>query len=523
MTQTHRWSLAVVRGREVGRVYALPEGETLIGNFLKGAAGLDLAAQEGTTPRRMEARHAAITLSGHELAIRDLETPGGTFVNQRRLLSGQALRLKAGDVIQLGGVQLRVANLNTVPEPAPAPAHSIQTTAPSRQARSDPAASPNSRPLAPQAAPAPGQVVRGAGQSSPSAGGRLSIAFALAGGPSCRTWDDFLVLAAQRWNDLRDELTSGRLADFLRKIQRVDLLPRAQAGRSADEQLDDWLARLPATRSSAPELDVHPEVLTVRAVAGGGITRQSLRVTNIGYRLLRCTARVEPPGTGWLRLRPEHDGRPFFTIEQTDLPIELEIPDVVEQPLAAEIVLDSNGGVRRVGVRVERPIGIAPPVEPTSDPALPESADWARSLAPRVSRVSNGARFLGAIAGTLGLRAVAVVSNVLPPGGGSSFTEAKLSSLALIFGVTGIVFGALLGRRQGDSRDVFAAGFAAGASGLFAAAVVYALIRSVEWPLGAWSTSPAAIGVLWAAIGAGLAAISIRVIPYRPEPPESTA
>jgi hypothetical protein len=79
-----------------------------------------------------------------------------------------------------------------------------------------------------------------------------------------------------------------------------------------------------------------------------------------------------------------------------------------------------------------------------------------------------------------------------------------------------------LGRRQGDTRDVFAAGFAGGACGVFAAAVAYALIRTVEWPLGAWSTSAAAIGVLWTAIGAALAAISMRLIPYRPEPPEGT-
>src|SRR5207248_9867838 len=134
------------------------------------------------------------------------------------------------------------------------------------------------------------------------------------------------------------------------------LVPRLEKARSLDEQLDEWLARLPVTRSSAPELDVHPEVLNVRAGGGGGVTRQALRVSNVGYRLLRCTARVEPAGTSWIRLHPEHDGHPFFTIEQTDLPIELEIPEVLDRPLCAAIVLDSNGGTRRVGVRIERPV-----------------------------------------------------------------------------------------------------------------------------------------------------------------------
>src|SRR6516162_7109519 len=102
------WSLAVVRGRDVGRAYALAAGETILGNALDGQSGLDLSDQEGGSPRRMAARHAAITLTGQEPAIRDLDSPGGTFVNRQRLLAGQSRRLQAGDVIQLGGVQLRL-------------------------------------------------------------------------------------------------------------------------------------------------------------------------------------------------------------------------------------------------------------------------------------------------------------------------------------------------------------------------------------------------------------------------------
>ena len=118
---------------------------------------------------------------------------------------------------------------------------------------------------------------------------------------------------------LRDELTSGRLAHYLTRIQRSDLVPGPPAGRSPDDQLDDWLARLPVAHSSAPELDVHPETMLVKTAAGGGITRQTIRVTNVGYRLLKCTAKVDPPGTRWLRLTPEQDSRPFLTIDQTEL------------------------------------------------------------------------------------------------------------------------------------------------------------------------------------------------------------
>ncbi len=101
-------SLEVVRGCDVGHSYALEQGEMILGNALGGERGIDLQNQEGNTPRRMAGRHATLSHTGEVLTIRDLDSPGGTFVNQQRLLSGQARRLQAGDVIQLGGVQLKV-------------------------------------------------------------------------------------------------------------------------------------------------------------------------------------------------------------------------------------------------------------------------------------------------------------------------------------------------------------------------------------------------------------------------------
>src|SRR4051794_38918859 len=96
--QTGRWMLEIIRGRDVGRTFALDRGETVAGNALNGQRGIDLLDQEGNSPRRMAARHAAFACSGHELSIQDLESPGGTFVNQQRLLSGQSRKLSPGDV-----------------------------------------------------------------------------------------------------------------------------------------------------------------------------------------------------------------------------------------------------------------------------------------------------------------------------------------------------------------------------------------------------------------------------------------
>ena len=46
-TQQKPWSLEVVRGRDVGRIFSLSADETVLGNGLNGEPGLDLSDQEG--------------------------------------------------------------------------------------------------------------------------------------------------------------------------------------------------------------------------------------------------------------------------------------------------------------------------------------------------------------------------------------------------------------------------------------------------------------------------------------------
>ncbi len=215
-TQSSPWSLVVVRGREVGRVYLVNAGEIVVGNALNGKPGLDLADQEGSAPRRMAARHAALTCTNKEITIQDLETPGGTFVNRERLLSSRPRRLEPGDVIQLGGVQLRVERNTSVPSAAPVVSGKAQ------EAKRAPAVAGTG--------PTP-TTSQPAATTHAAPAGRLPIPFSMAGGASCRTWDDFLVLAAQHWGALRDELTSGRLAEYLGRIQRLDLVPRRDKNR----------------------------------------------------------------------------------------------------------------------------------------------------------------------------------------------------------------------------------------------------------------------------------------------------
>jgi FHA domain len=495
------WSLEVVRGRQAGTVYRLRPGETVIGNALDGQPGVDLKDQEGSSPRRMAGRHAAIVSTGGELVIRDLESPGGTFVNRQRLLAGQSRRLEAGDLIQLASVQLAVK-----------PVKAELAASPTRAVAPSPA--PPARPAAP---PVSAGVSQGAPSSGPGghprtpASPRLAIPFTLSGGPVCRSWDDFLVLAAQNWQALCDELTSGRLSDYIRKAQRPDLLPRLEKARSADDQLDDWLGRLPTTKPSGPELDVHPQSLFVQAVAGGGLTRQTLRMTNIGYRLLRSTARVEPAGAHWLRLPAEFNGGSFATIDQTDLTVELDVPETLVVPLEASILIESNGGTRRVPVRIER--AEVPPESP--DAAVPEGFQRSLSqmaLGEKFAETRPGVRVLVGAGGAILLRLIVLIVGLVLHGA----ADVRLSSVAFSLVGAGAAAATWLALRRGDQRDAPAAALAGGLLGLLASALGFAVIQSVEHFLGAWSTRFWAVGLLWGTMGALAALASNYLIPHRP-------
>jgi hypothetical protein len=339
----------------------------------------------------------------------------------------------------------------------------------------------------------------------------------MAGGGQCRTWDDFLVVSAQSWNQVRDELVSGRIAEYLRRIQRLDLIPYAAPDRSPDDRLDEWLARLPATQSSAPELDVHPETLLVQAKMGGGVSRLSLRITNVGFRLLRSSIRIEPAEARWVKLLAGADGRAFQTIDQTEIPVELALPETIDRVLRALIVIESNGGMRRVEVRIERPPDPLLVSESASGAAVSEISLLAKQLSRRLTRVRPLFRIIACCIVAVGLRFLVALLNALPFGGaGKSLAEARISSVALISVAVGVLAGLMLARSRGDRRDFLSAGLAGGVLGLLASAPWFSILQSAERVLGSWSSSLSALLLLWGFVGASLALISTIVIPHRP-------
>jgi hypothetical protein len=504
------WFLETVRGREAGRVYLLARGETILGNALDGGPGLDLAHQEGESPRRMAARQAQLELGAQGLCVRDLDSPGGTFINRQRLLPGQSRSLQPGDVIQLGGVQLKVVAGEAKKPPAPPlpPGEGARRAGEGQRAASTVAGEGAQRARE-------GQRTARAPASKP---GPLTAVFTLATGARCRSWDDFLTVAAQRWPALRDELVSGRLAAFLASIGRTEMAPRADTPGTPDERLDTWLSTLPTTRPSRPELDVHPPAIKLRATPGGGMMRSSVRITNTGYRLLRTKVRVEPASTTWLRLPAGLGQAPIVTVDQTDLPLEISIPEIFTETPVAAIVLESNGGLRQVEVRLERPAAVE--VHPDA-PTVVQSARGPK-LRDLLERQSIGVRLVAWSLGALLVRALVVASSLaVRPATGEA--RPPLRALALILSLAGIMAAVRFALRHGAVRDAPAVGFAGGVLGVLAASLVVAACRTIEPILGpALAGSPLAVCLAWGALGAILAGVSAVVVPPRLDREEST-
>jgi hypothetical protein len=215
---------------------------------------------------------------------------------------------------------------------------------------------------------------------------------------------------------------------------------------------------------------------------------------------------------------PPFDGRPFVTIEQTDIPVEITVPEGSFGPLAAEVVLESNGGTRRVPVRLGRPA--QPPTMPdaAAGPSGPAIWDLVETVATRLRRLAPMVRIAAAIAAALAFRALVLVTSAIPLGPPASrITEPRLPALAVAFAAVAIVIGLWRGwRRTGaGAAEAAASGIAAGMLGIPAAAVVHAVVRTVERPLGDWSASLWAPALTWALIGGVLAGLSCLVVPYR--------
>jgi hypothetical protein len=441
----------------------------------------------------MAARQARLEARGGGLVLRDLESLGGTFVNRRRLLPDQDQPLKDGDLIQLGGVQLRIGIADANPE-------SPRTGPRSEQV---PASVASVRPRS----PTPPSAVPPSPRSTSAA---TPLAFTLGSGSVCRDWDDFLTVSAQRWREMREELTSGRLAAYLISTGRAGLAPRADAAGSPDERLDAWLGALPVTRPARPELDVHPRTLAIRGTPGARV-RRSFRVANVGLRLLKSRVRLESADSTWIRIPAEY-GREFPTVEETEVPVEIAVPDRLDGPQSASIVVESNGGSARLSISIEP--ARAGTEEPAGGPgAIQPGSGFVGLLGDRAAGWLGGrnarARLIGGgIAGIVFRMGIGLASGLSG--------VALLPGPAAVLSLAGALAGGSWAGRRGGPFDAPAGAFAGGFAGLIAAAVAVAMCQAIEPILGVrGSQSLPAVTALWGALGAAIGGASLLVVPAR--------
>ena len=483
LTPLGPWTLEVVRGARVGQRYPVAVGALVLGSGTAGANGervLSLVDQEGQSPRKMATRHVILEVKADGLSLTDLDTPGGTFVNNRRLLPGKAGSLAEGDVIQLGAVQLRLSR--AVGPSAPAP----------------PSPTPPPRPPA-EFAPIVSNFLY-----------RTS-----AGGATCRTWDDFLPLSAQKWDELRDDLIGGKLAGFVGSVGRPDLAPRPHRGSpttaEADELLEDWLGRLPTRTPAAPELDVHPPRLVVIVPSGGVTVARKLQISNVGYGLLRANVRVEGASGVTLTLGKDFADREITVRDSVAVGFEITVPDPFDNPVTAHLVVHGAGEERRVTVRVERKTAATDSL-PT-DPGLDATATPG-PLA-RFRELSVGKRVT--IAALVGLAARLLVGVAGGAIGEDSLLASgpdvpRLGGVVLAFGATGAGLGGWWLARQAGRGDVASGSVAGAGLGALLASAAVALCRVVEPTLGSLAANPLVVFGFWGVV-AGLLALLVPAAP----------
>jgi hypothetical protein len=103
-----RPKLVVLRGLRIDMEYPVYEGRNTIGRFADKPVDIDLMNQESVEQIWCSRQHAVITCESGTVAVEDLNSLNGTWVNGVRIHPGQRRPLKPGDVLQIGTVQMKL-------------------------------------------------------------------------------------------------------------------------------------------------------------------------------------------------------------------------------------------------------------------------------------------------------------------------------------------------------------------------------------------------------------------------------
>jgi FHA domain len=100
--------LLVLRGQKRNVEYPIYEGLNFVGRADDKPVDIDLEDQEPPDRVWCSRQHACISFEADQLAIEDLNSANGTYVNRARIYPGQKRNLVPNDIVQIGNVQLKV-------------------------------------------------------------------------------------------------------------------------------------------------------------------------------------------------------------------------------------------------------------------------------------------------------------------------------------------------------------------------------------------------------------------------------
>jgi hypothetical protein len=100
--------LVCIRGVRLGVEYPVYEGENFIGRSDEQPVDIDLDDQERPDNIWSSRQHAVVRFENGLLSVEDLKSANHTYVNRAKAEPGTKMPLKVGDVIQIGGIHLKV-------------------------------------------------------------------------------------------------------------------------------------------------------------------------------------------------------------------------------------------------------------------------------------------------------------------------------------------------------------------------------------------------------------------------------
>ncbi len=107
-TKLRKPRLLVLRGERIDVQFTIYPGKNYIGRSDDKPVDIDLENQEPADRIWSSRQHAMIHFETGQIAIEDLGSLNGTFVNRARISPNQPKLLQENDVVQIGTVQLKL-------------------------------------------------------------------------------------------------------------------------------------------------------------------------------------------------------------------------------------------------------------------------------------------------------------------------------------------------------------------------------------------------------------------------------